>query len=95
MISLDSIPRKQSQAIGRAIHDEAVITLPEKGKVQVLNAVGASIWELCDGQRSVRQVTEAICREYAVESAQAEKDVLGFLGLLEAKGVISIDAPQA
>jgi hypothetical protein len=39
---------------GRRLEHEAVVVLPDKGEVKVLNEVGAQIWALADGTRSVR-----------------------------------------
>ena len=49
-IDQSTIPQPNPEAIGRIVDREAVIVLPQKGKVKVLNEVGAAIWDLIDGQ---------------------------------------------
>ena len=71
------------------VDDEAVLVLPEQGQVKVLNPVGASIWALADGSRTVREIAAALCAEYAVERAEAEADALAFVSRLEAKGILA------
>ena len=75
-------------ARGRLLEDEAVVVLPARGEVKVLNEVGAHIWSLADGSRSVREIAATISATYAVTTAEAEADTLAFLIELEHKGVI-------
>ncbi|MCJ7662586.1 MAG: PqqD family protein [Anaerolineales bacterium] len=67
---------------------EAVLVLPEKGKVKVLNEVGAFIWSKVDGEGSVRQISELLAAEYEVGKSEAEEDSLAFLSDLEERGVV-------
>jgi len=89
MLTLDHSPIPDPNVVGSLLDNEAVLVLPDKGKVKVLNQVGARIWELIDGTRSVRDIAAIICTEYEVEQAQAEADVLAFVTDLENKGVIT------
>jgi hypothetical protein len=82
--------------VGRTIHNqpddrvEAVLVLPSRGRINVLNEIGARIWSLADGRRSVREIAAAICEAYDIDQETAEKDTLEFLeGLLE-RGVIQL-----
>jgi len=95
MISPDTYVMPASSAIGRTIDDEAVLVLPEQGQVKVLNEVGARIWDLADGSRTVRDIVAAICAEYEVEPAQAEADTLDFVAELVERGVVSLSARPA
>ena len=90
MVSLDSYPVPNPAVVGSIVEGEAVLVLPEQGQVRVLNEVGARIWALADGTRTVQDIVTAICTEYDVEPSQAEADALAFLPGLEAKGVISL-----
>lgn len=96
MITLNSIPIRDEQVTGKVItteppgKTEAVLVLPSQGKVEVLNEVGARIWELVDGNRQVSQIVEIICAEYQVELSQAEADTLEFLTELVKKQAIKL-----
>ncbi len=89
-LTLDSYPAVREQVRGRQLEGEAVLVLPEKGEVKVLNEVGALIWSLADGRHSVRQIVAAICAEYVVTASEAEADVLAFLVELQNKGIIAV-----
>jgi len=90
MVSLDSYPVPNPAVVGRIIEGEAVLVLPEQGQVKVLNEVGARIWALADGTRTLRQIVATLCDEYEVDQAQAEADVCAFAAELEEKGIISL-----
>ena len=74
--------------VGRIVGDEAVIVLPGQGQVKVLNEVGARIWELADGSRTMQQIAREICQEFDVDETQAETDVNSFVGILVQKGIL-------
>ena len=90
MATPDTCPILNPNVRGRTIDNEAVLVLPDQGLVQVLNQVGASIWALVDGKRTVRDIAAALCAEYEVDQDQAEADTLAFVAELEAKGILSL-----
>lgn len=90
MSALDNYVVPNSNVIGCVADEEAVLILPEQGKVQVLNEVGARIWSLADGTRTVREIAAAICAEYDVNPAQAEADTLAFVTELAERGIVSL-----
>lgn len=89
MVTLDSFPVPNRQVQGRQLDNEAVLVLPDKGQVKVLNEVGAAIWALMDGTRTVRQIAAQIAAEYGQPPAVVEADALDFARELVAKGVIT------
>lgn len=94
MIDLDAYPYPGTGVVGRVIDGstpeihEAVVVLPDRGKIDVLNDVGARIWSLIDGQHTGRQIATIICDEYSVENAIAESDISEFLDDLVRRGAI-------
>ncbi len=89
MLNLDSKPKPNASVQGRQLENEAVLVLPDKGEVKVLNEVGARIWALTDGRRSVRQIAATVSAEYNVAAAVAEADTLEFVQQLLAKGLVA------
>ena len=82
-------PMPHPQVSGQVVGDEAVLVLPEKGKVVVLNEVGGRIWELADGTRTVTDIVEVIVSEYQVSEEQARADVEKFIEeLVEAQVLV-------
>jgi len=96
-LTIDSIPFPAGGVTGRVLEPdaegarEAVLVLPEKSQVKVLNDVGARIWSLVDGRRSLAEIARVICSEYAVDEAQAREDVLAFAGQLLRSGVLFLE----
>ena len=64
---------------------------PVQGKVRVLNPVGARVWELADGQRTLGDIVEAIATEFQVDVARVETDIPVFCEDLAQRGVLSFD----
>lgn len=80
----------QPGIVGQILNDEAVLLLPAKGEVKVLNAVGARIWSLVDGSRTIAQIAAQIAAEYAVDPAQAEADTLDFVAELAQREMVTL-----
>ena len=72
----------------RRVFDEAVVIHQEKAEALVLNEVGASFLELCDGQRTVQQIIELMLGEYDVGVDELISDVQDFIAELSETGVI-------
>jgi len=89
IISLDSIPIPNPNVVGRVVADEAVLVLPEKGTVKVLNEVGARIWSLVNGIRRASEIAEVVFSEFDVDLPTAQQDTLDFLDELASRDVIS------
>lgn len=92
MLTLDTYPVPSPDVVGRIVDDEAVLVLPDRGEVKVLNEIGARIWTLADGTRTVRDIAAAICAEYDVDATRAEADTLAFVGELAERGIVSLVA---
>lgn len=89
-LKLSDVPAQAPEVIGRFVDGEAVLVHPRQGKVRVLNAVGARLWELTDGQRSVEDLAQALTVEYEVDLARARADVLAFCQDLLGRGLLTI-----
>jgi hypothetical protein len=86
--------QKSLDLVARRILNELIL-VPIRRKVAeveclyVLNEVGACIWELIDGKRPVREICDAIVKEFAVNEAEAEADLLKLLAQLGEIGAIT------
>ena len=88
-------PTPHSQVAGRVIDGEAVLVLADSGQVQVLNEVGARIWELADGTRSLAEIVDVVTSEFEVDAADATADVLAFVERLVAERIVVLrDQPE-
>ena len=95
MIDLSTYPVPAPQAIGRVMEDEAVVVLADQGRVKVLNEVGARIWALADGSRTVHEIISTLSGEYAADRQAIEQDALAFLETLAAQGALSFSPEPA
>jgi len=89
MLTQQTIPTPKPDVIGQRMEDEAVIVTAASGTVKVLNDVGARIWELADGRRTVADIAATIATEYAVDPAQAQTDTLAFVAELVRRGIFA------
>jgi hypothetical protein len=89
---LTDVPRQARGVAGRTVDDEAVLIHPEQGKVRVLNSVGARLWELADGERTIAEMAAVIAGEYEVSLAQAESDALKFCTDLIGRTLLALDS---
>ena len=89
MNDLDLYPVSKPEVVSRIVEKEAVIVLPSHGTLKVLNEVGAHIWSWVDGNRSVREIADLLCKEYAVSNSEAQSDTIEFLRSLEVKGALN------
>ncbi|MBI9082900.1 MAG: PqqD family protein [Desulfobacterales bacterium] len=67
--------------------------LADMRRIFSINAVGGCVWELLDGQRSMKRIVEAVCDRFdAPDPDQVKADVLAFVsGLLEAQLAFEVD----
>ena len=89
---LNAIPRRAPSVASRALEGEAVLVHPAQQKVTVLNAVGARLWELTDGERSVADLARMIADEYEVSLVKAQADALAFCHDLVRRGLLTLDS---
>jgi Coenzyme PQQ synthesis protein D (PqqD) len=88
-------PAPHSQVAGRVIDAEAVLVLAESGQVHILNEVGARVWELADGTRSLAQIVAEVVNEFDVGAEEATSDVLSFIDHLVAERIVIVqDHPE-
>ena len=71
---------------GGDVADEGTLILVDSGQVFELNLLGADIWKLCDGERTVGEVVDDLIDRYDVEREELEGDVRAFLSQMEGKG---------
>lgn len=83
-----AIPQQNPETAARLIDEAMFVLHAETSELHALNEIGARIWELVDGKRSVADIAAVIETEYDVDQAQAEADVGEFLDELVEKGLV-------
>ncbi|HKU42106.1 MAG TPA: PqqD family protein [Polyangiales bacterium] len=92
MLSLDALPRRSERTAFRVVGGEGLLMVIDRRELHRLNAVGARVFELCDGANSVAAIVSAIVREYAVDRDTARADVERFVTELDRAGALQLSA---
>ena len=92
---LKRIYNKNPDVVYRIIAGEAILVPISKetqvaGRLLSLNEVGAFIWGLIDGEKSLDEIQGLISREYEVDEETARSDLLELISALEKTGAIIV-----
>lgn len=90
MPSREACPRRRTVP-WRVLDTEALVVDPQAGLLYPLNSVGARIWELADGSRSVDAIVAALVDEFAADEPTIRRDATRFLDELATAGLISME----
>ncbi len=86
-----TIPRREE---GWAKLLSLVFVVPKQRQV-VLDQVGADIWDLCDGQHTVRDLVAHIASKYKLNRKEAEVSLTTYLKNLGKRGLVGFAVPAA
>jgi len=84
------ILKKNPKTAWRTISGEGVILSLDTKVLRGLNPVGARVWELIDGGRSVDAIGQQIAREFEIETARAVADAQVFVQELIVRGLAEV-----
>jgi Coenzyme PQQ synthesis protein D (PqqD) len=79
-----------SAQVSSDLAGEAVILSLSSGVYYGLNEVGASIWNLIQRPKNIKEIHEILLQEYDVEASQCEQDILTLLTELSEVGLIEV-----
>ena len=68
-------------------HGEDPVVLFPEGMIR-LQGTGQSVLELCDGERTLVQIVEALSKKYGTDATKIRNDVAPFLEALQQKRVV-------
>jgi hypothetical protein len=94
-ITLDTVCAPSDDVVAREIEGEVIIVPLAAGigdaddELYTLNETGRAIWQKLDGQRTLREVTAALTRQFDGPEAELEADVLGFVGEMVGRGILA------
>ena len=89
-ITLTSIVAQNPNQVSTNLGQEVVILGLGSEQYYSLKEVGAQIWALLASPTSAQNILDALLKQYAVEPAQCEADLLAILQQLSAEGLIDI-----
>ena len=84
---------KDPSVVHREIAGEAILVpirrnVADMESVYTLDSVGADIWSLIDGDRTLPDILDVLLGEYDVDEEVLSRDLDEFIGQLEAIGAI-------
>lgn len=83
--------RRLDGILAQQAHGQTVLLRLEDGGYYALDEVGAMIWELCDGGRSVSEIVALLCEEFDAPEAIVQTDVLEFIRDLRREQLLALD----
>lgn len=87
-VDIDSRPVPRDDVLAQRAADTVLLLDVVSGDYYALDEVGARVWELADGSRSVGDIVTALCGEYDVPRATVETDALELLQDLADDGLV-------
>lgn len=92
-MDLDRRYVRDADFVFRRISDEVILlpirrNLGDLESIFSLNEVGARIWELLDGQRSLAEIRDTLLAEFDASADAVEADLAEFIASLESIGAI-------
>jgi len=88
-LSITDAVRVPEDVIFRELNGEAVILHLDNGTYFGLNSVGMRIWQLCEQHGSLREVWEAMQREFDAPGDALQSDLLAFVNELSSKRLLA------
>jgi hypothetical protein len=89
-ITLDDTIRIRKKVVFQKVGDEMVLLNMESGIYFGLNPTGARLWELLAEKKELNSILDIMAKEYAVERAQLEKDILKLLRKMASKKLVEV-----
>lgn len=95
MIQKDHYLIKESDVLFTSMGEDAVLLHVQRGDYYSLNRVGARLWVLTDGTKSIKDLAGLITEEFDISLDQAIKDILELAEQLEKEGLVTVsETPQ-
>ena len=66
---------------------------PEEKRIQ-LDKIGSIVWELCDGERTVKEIVDYLYENYKLLPREAEVSLSSYLNSLAKRGLIGFILPE-
>jgi len=84
MTSINSVPSHLPTVVSRKTGNEYVLVpvtgnIADMNSVYTLNETGAFIWDLIDGNRNVKEISNSVKDEFEVDESTAMADVQNFI----------------
>lgn len=90
MIMRDNYIIKDSDVLFTSMGEDGVLLHVQRGDYYSLNKVGARLWMLTDGSRSIKDLAKEITAQFEISQEEAEKDIIELAAHLEKEGLVKV-----
>jgi len=66
---------------------------PKERKIQ-LDKVGSTVWELCDGSKTIKEIVDALYEKYKMMQTEAEISLNAYFQQLTKRGLVGFILPE-
>ncbi len=84
----DSTPKAKEGVVALGADDDVVLYDPEDDRVHLLNITAAAIYELCDGENTVEEITRLASDEMLYSTPGLANDVIQLCTSLMEEGLL-------
>jgi len=86
---------KDSEVLFTSMGEDAVLLHVQRGDYYSLNKVGARLWVMADGTKSVEDLAVMLTQEFDISQEQAEKDIIELAEQLAKEGLVeALETPK-
>jgi len=72
---------------------DKLLVIPKYRRIG-LDEIGTYVWDMCDGQTTVRTMIRRFSKKYKLNRKEAEVSMVAYLKQLAKKGIVAIQVPQ-
>lgn len=96
MIEKDHYLIKDDDVLFTSMGEDAVLLHIERGDYYSLNKVGARLWALADGTKSIEELARIITDEFEISQSQAVSDVAELVEQLAKEDLVKVaESPKS
>ncbi len=86
---------KDHEVLFTSMGEDAVLLHAQRGDYYSLNKVGARLWVLTDGSKTIEELAGLITEEFDISQDQAEQDIVELAEQLAKEGLVKVvETPQ-
>jgi hypothetical protein len=89
-LSLESVVVRRAESVDADVNGEVVVLQTQTGACYGLNLLGSEIWRAAKKRVRVADICAAIERDYEVDAADCERDVVALLEILRQEAMIDV-----
>jgi hypothetical protein len=93
MFEPSTVFRRCRRQVSCDLNGEAAILHLDQSVYFGLKGVGAQVWMALENPQSLAELQDRVCKEFDVDAARSEADLMKFLSELQAAGLVELVEP--